>query len=57
MMKPILNLFDKVRPQIFLALLILGGVALAGVQLDNEVAMGTAVGGIIALAMKVLENE
>ena len=56
-MRPILNLFDKVRPQIFLALLILGGVALAGVQLDNEVAMGTAVGGIIALAMKVLENE
>ena len=56
-MRPILNLLDKVRPQIFLALLILGGVAVAGVRLDNEVAMGTAVGGIIALAMKVLENE
>ena len=48
---------SRLRPQIFLALLILGGVALAGVQLDNEVAMGTAVGGIIALSMKVLENE
>ena len=47
----------KFRPQIFLAILVLG--LLAGVATWKgipEIATGT-IGGIIALGMKVLENE
>lgn len=47
----------KFRPQIFLAISVLG--ALAGVATymgSPEIATGT-IGGIIALGMKVLENE
>ena len=48
---------ERIRPQIFLALLILGGTAGAGIWLNNEVATGTSVGGIIALSMKILEAD
>jgi len=47
----------KLRPQIFLAIIVLG--VLAGLGALNgfpEIATGT-IGGIIALGMKVLENE
>ena len=47
----------KLRPQIFLAIIVLG--LLAGMGALNgfpEIATGT-IGGIIALGMKVLENE
>ena len=47
----------KVRPQIFLAICVLG--ILAGIGATNgvpELATAT-IGGIIALGMKVLENE
>ena len=50
-------MFGKLRPQIFLAILVLG--LLAGVGAMNElpeIATGT-IGGIIALGMKVLEDE
>ena len=50
-------MFGKLRPQIFLAILVLG--LLAGVGAMNElpeIATGT-IGGIIALGMKVLESE
>jgi hypothetical protein len=47
----------KVRPQIFLAITVLGILAVIGVQNDMaEIATGT-IGGIIALGMKILEAE
>jgi|TARA_R110002110_G_C12929588_1_gene668151 hypothetical protein len=50
-------LIGKLRPQIFLAILVLGILAVIGVQNDlPEVATGT-IGGIIALGMKILEAE
>ena len=51
------RIIGRIRPQIFLTLLILGGVAGAGIWLGNEVATGTSVGGIIALSMKILESD
>jgi len=51
------KILDRVRPQIFLAILVL--CVLAGIGAMNglpEIATGT-IGGIIALGMKVLENE
>ena len=50
-------MIGKLRPQIFLAIIVLG--LLAGMGALNrfpEIATGT-IGGIIALGMKVLENE
>jgi hypothetical protein len=47
----------KVRPQIFLAILVLGILAYGGTINDiPEIATAT-IGGIIALGMKVLEAE
>jgi hypothetical protein len=47
----------KVRPQIFLALSILGVIAYIGVQEDlTEVAVG-CIAGIIALAKDVLQSD
>ena len=47
----------KVRPQIFLALCILGTVAVLGIQHDlNEIAVG-CIAGIIALAKDVLQSD
>ena len=51
------NVMGKVRPQIFPAILMLGMLAYFGATNDfPEIATGT-IGGIIALGMKVLENE
>tara|TARA_R100001594_G_scaffold141367_1_gene187309 strand:- start:116 stop:268 length:153 start_codon:yes stop_codon:yes gene_type:complete len=50
-------MFGKFRPQIFLAILVLGVLAIFGIlNSQPEVASGT-IGGIIALGMKVLEAE
>ena len=50
-------MIGKVRPQIFLAILVLGILAVIGVQNEMaEIATGT-IGGIIALGMKILEAE
>ena len=47
----------KVRPQIFLAILVLGVMSAIGVWAGyTEIATGCT-GGIIALGMKVLEAE
>ena len=47
----------KLRPQIFLAIVVLGILAAIG-ALKGVPALATAtIGGIIALGMKVLENE
>jgi hypothetical protein len=50
-------MIGKVRPQIFLAILVLGVLAVIGIQNNlPEVATGT-IGGIIALGMKLMEAE
>ena len=50
-------MIGKLRPQIFLAILVLGVLAIVGVQHEApEIATGT-IGGIIALGMKILEAE
>ena len=47
----------KIRPQIFLALLLLGCITGYAISADMvEVATGT-IGGMIALGMKVLESD
>ena len=47
----------KIRPQIFLALCILGTVAVLGVVYDlTEIAVG-CIAGIIALAKDVLQSD
>ena len=50
-------MIGKLRPQIFLAILVLGVLAIVGVQHEApEIATGT-IGGIIALGMKILEAD
>ncbi len=52
-----MQFMGKLRPQIFLAILVLGVLAVVGIRGEMpEIATGT-VGGIIALGMKVLEAE
>ena len=47
----------KFRPQIFLSILVLGALAVLGLLHGvPEVSTGT-IGGIIALGMKILEEE
>ena len=49
--------FGKLRPQILLSIICLSVLAIVGVwQGYSEIATAT-IGGIIALGMKVLENE
>ena len=47
----------KLRPQIFLAILVLGVLAYFGATNDFPEIATCTIGGIIALGMKVLENE
>ena len=50
-------MIGKHSPQIFLAIIVLGDLAALGAMNEfPEIATGT-IGGIIALGMKVLENE
>ena len=50
-------MIGKLRPQIFLALIVLGVLATMGILHGlPEVATGT-IGGIIALGMKLMEAE
>mgnify|MGYP003145954951 FL=1 len=50
-------MIGKLRPQIFLDIIVLGVLAWVGILHDlPEVATGT-IGGVIALGMKVLEAE
>ena len=52
-----MKFMGKLRPQIFLAIIVLGILSCIGiVNENNEIASG-CVGGIIALGMKVLESE
>ena len=50
-------MFGKLRPQIFLSIIVLGILSGVGLYYGmNEIATGCT-GGIIALGMKVLEGE
>ena len=50
-------MFGKLRPQIFLAIVVLGILSSAGLYYGmNEIATGCT-GGIIALGMKLLDGE
>ena len=52
-----MNWIAKIRPQIFLAIIILGAISLYALRVGHvEVATAT-IGGSIALGMKVLEND
>ena len=49
--------FGKLRPQIFLSILCLSILAVVGVWQGYAEISTATIGGIIALGMKVLENE
>ena len=51
------ELLGRIRPQILLAIVVLGTLGWVGMALDFDTIAGVAVGGIIALGMKILEKE
>lgn len=56
-MEHLKDFVGKLRPQIFLALCILGAIAYVGIRAElNEVAVG-CMAGIIALAKDVLQSD
>ena len=50
-------MIGKLRPQIFLAIIVLGVLAYVGANNGLPEIATVTIGGIIALGMKVLENE
>ena len=50
-------MLQRIRPQIFLAILVLGGLAALGLYYGVTEVSTATIGGIIALGMKVLEQE
>lgn len=50
-------MIGKVRPQIFLAILVLGILAMLGVHEGAPEIATATIGGIIALGMKLMEAE
>ena len=56
-MKNLTFFLGKIRPQIFLALCVLGAGMIMGIKYDlNEIAVG-CIAGIIALAKDVLQSD
>ena len=51
------DLFTRIRPQILIFGIILGAISLYGLRLDVVEVVGMAVGGLIALGMKILEDK
>ncbi len=47
----------KFRPQIFLAIIVLGLLAGLGLYYETAEVATATIGGIIALGMKLMENE
>ena len=47
----------KLRPQIFLSIIVLGVLSVFGIMHGHNEIASVAIGGIIALVMKVLETE
>jgi len=57
LLKNLRYFIGKIRPQIFLALCLLGIIAILGIRADlNEIAVG-CIAGIIALAKDVLQVD
>lgn len=59
-MSPMSEFFKKIRPQIILAIFVLGLISIVALVRDGEqyIAVVTGcTGGIIALGMKLLEGE
>tara|TARA_Y100000310_G_scaffold223915_1_gene225780 strand:- start:473 stop:625 length:153 start_codon:yes stop_codon:yes gene_type:complete len=50
-------MIGRIRPQIFLALVVLGSVSLYSIMLDHIEVASACVGGIVALGMKVMEGD
>jgi hypothetical protein len=51
------DLFAKVRPQILMFGIILGVVSMYALRTGSIEVVGMAVGGLIALGMKILEDK
>ena len=51
------DLFANVRPQILIFGLLLGIVSVYALRLGSVEGVGMAVGGLIALGMKILEDK
>ena len=51
------TMLSRIRPQIFLALLVLGSVSLYSIFGDHIEVASACVGGIVALGMKVMEDD
>ena len=47
----------RVRPQILVSVMILGAIALYGLQLGNVKVATACTGGVTALGMKILEGD
>tara|TARA_R110000765_G_scaffold309829_1_gene403257 strand:- start:92 stop:250 length:159 start_codon:yes stop_codon:yes gene_type:complete len=52
-----MNWIAKIRPQIFLAIVILGAIAIYALKVGYVEVSTATIGGLIALGMKVLEND
>ena len=50
-------MIGKIRPQIFQAIIVLGILAVLGVQNSVSEVSTAALAGIVALAMQILQNE
>jgi hypothetical protein len=47
----------KLRPQILVAMLVLGGLGGGGMATGQEAVVSAAVAGVVALGMRLLEGE
>ena len=52
-----MNWIAKIRPQIFLAIVILGAISLYALKVGHVEVSTATIGGLIALGMKVLEAD
>jgi len=50
-------MIGKFRPQIFLAIIVLGALAALGLYYETAEVATATIGGIIALGMKLMEAE
>ena len=56
-MEDTMDWIAKIRPQIFLAIVILGAIAIYALRVGYVEVSTATIGGLIALGMKVLEND
>ena len=51
------DLFTRIRPQILIFGILLGGIALYGLRLSETEATAACIGGLTAIAMKIMEDK